>query len=401
MNGDLERQRSGARDESWIGEYLADLEKRNLFRETRVSGLAGGKWLVDGRTLLNFGSNDYLDLATNPSVKASAISHIEKFGCGSGSSRLVSGTFECHVELERRIASLVGAEACIVFSSGHAANTGTIGSIVGRGDVVLVDRLSHASILDGVIQSRADMCRFEHNNPADLEKRLQKVSPTSSKLIVTESVFSMDGDVAPLREIAEVAGRCGAMLMIDEAHATGVFGPGGGGIAVREGIGSDVNIHMGTLSKALGSQGGFVCGSAAVRSLLVNRARSFVYSTALSPAAVGAALGAIEWLAGNPGSGVDLLTRAGEFRRRLKNGGLDTGNSASQIVPVIVGSEAAALALSERLRTEGIFVPAIRPPTVPAGTARLRFSVTLAHTEADLSYAADVVVRCAKNAGVR
>jgi 7-keto-8-aminopelargonate synthetase-like enzyme len=243
------------------------------------------------------------------------------------------------------------------------------------------------------------MHRFEHNNPDDLDARLKRTPLSRCRLVVTESVFSMDGDVAPVREIAAVARRHDAVLMVDEAHATGIFGPRGAGVVALEGAEQDVHIRMGTLSKALGSQGGFVCGSVPLRDLLVNRARSFVYSTGLPPPAVGAALASLDWIDANPGAGVELLTRAGVFRKRLVEAGINTGNSGSQIVPVIVGDEVRAMSMSERLLKDGFLVPAVRPPTVPAGTARLRFSVTLAHSSSDLERTAEAVIRCARDGG--
>jgi 8-amino-7-oxononanoate synthase len=355
---------------------------------------------IGDRNCLNFSSNDYLNLSNDPDVKAVANRFLNEFGCGAGASRLVTGTLSCHTKLEERLASLKGYPAALVFGSGYLANLGTIPALVESHDFVFADRLAHASILDGVILSRAKLHRFNHNDASHLEQLLAKAPSSGRRLVVTESVFSMDGDLAPLKDIASVAERYDAMLMVDEAHATGVFGPGGGGLVRELKLESLVNVSMATLSKALGSYGGVVACSATMRESLINLARAFIYSTALPPAAVGAALGALDVMEAKPGLGADLLDRATLFRNQLRSANLNVGSSASQIIPVIVGDSGKALALSQRLRNEGIIAVAIRPPTVPRGTARLRFSVTLAHSNEDLKMAADTVIQSARCEGV-
>lgn len=386
--------------EAWIGEVLADLRAQHLERRTRTWPESGGKIRMQDRTLLNFSSNDYLDLAHHPLVIEFAEKMLRRFGAGSAASRLVTGTLPAHEELEERLAAFKGYPAALVFGSGWLANAAIVPALAGRGDTVFADKLSHASLLDAAILSRARLVRFLHNDAAHLDELLGKQGGAGRCLVVTESVFSMDGDLAPLPAIAEAAARHGAMLMVDEAHATGVFGPKGSGLIRHHQLEGSVNASMGTLSKAFGGYGGFVACSPSLRELLVNRSRAFIYTTAPAPAAVGAALGALDVVERNPDLGPELLRRAARFRERLNAAGLNTLKSASQIVPVMVGNNAKALSFSQRLHEAGILALAIRPPTVPQGTARLRLSVTLAHTDEDLERAAGSIAAAAKAEGL-
>ncbi len=279
-----------------------------------------------------------------------------------------------------------------MFGSGYMTNAGTIPSLVERGDEVFADRLVHASIIDAIVLSRAKLVRFHHNDAEHLEILLRTRAPVRRRLVVTESVFSMDGDLAPLAEIAAVATRNGAMLMVDEAHGTGMFGPHGSGRVSSLGLQQAVNVSMGTLSKAIGSHGGFVACSPQLRNLLLHRARSFIYTTALPPASVAAALATMSILEEQPDLGKSLLERADLLRKLLQEGGLDTGMSQSQIIPVMIGDPRRVMVISEELSERGIVAVAIRPPTVPRGSARLRMSVTLAHTMADIRRAAETVI---------
>ncbi|MFH0953511.1 MAG: 8-amino-7-oxononanoate synthase [Verrucomicrobiota bacterium] len=386
--------------ENWISEVLAGLREKGLERKLQVYPESGGRVRLGDRTYLNFSSNDYLDLTHHPRVLAAAEDAVRRFGAGSGASRLVTGTLPIHEELEQRLAGFKGYPAALVFGSGYLANTGTISSLVGRGDAVFADKLCHASILDAITLSRAKLIRFQHNDPQHLEELLRKRQAAGRRLVVTESVFSMDGDLAPLPELCALAEKHDAMIMVDEAHATGVFGPRGSGLLREHHLESAVNVSMGTLSKAMGGYGGFVACSTALRDLLVNRARGLIYTTALPPAAAGAALGALDVLGQETDLGERLLLRAAFFRKHLAAAGLDTMQSASQIIPLLVGNNAKTLALSQRLREQGLLAAAIRPPTVPAGTARLRLSVTLAHTEGDLKAAADTIAASARAEGL-
>lgn len=387
-------------DESWMEEELDALGAQGLERRLQVMPESGGVIMLKGRRFLNFSSNDYLGLVHAPRVLEAAEEALHRFGAGATASRLVVGTLSCHAQLEERLAQLKGYASAIVFGSGYLTSVGTVSALVGRDDRVLADRLAHASLLDGAILSRATIQRFQHNDPDHLKRLLCRKHAGGRDLIVTESVFSMDGDVAPLRDIARVAREHGAMLLVDEAHATGVWGPGGAGLIGQWHLQQDVTVAMGTLSKSLGSYGGFIAGSETLKRWLVNRARSFIFSTGLPPACVGASLGALDILAQNPGLGAELLDRAEKFRRRLQAAGFNTGDSVSQIVPVIVGDNQKTLALARRLRDHGILAVAIRPPTVPVGTARLRLSVTLAHTPAELEHAADVLALAASEEGL-
>lgn len=386
--------------EAWIAAELDRAESQRARRALTVFESAGAHIALGGRTLLNFSSNDYLGLARHPDVVAGAAEALRRFGAGATASRLVCGTLRCHADLESELALFKGYPAALAFSSGYAANVGAISAVVGRNDIVFADKLAHASLVDGAVLSRAKVRRFRHNDASHLERLLRDAAQSSRKLVVTESVFSMDGDLAPLAELAEVARRHGAMLLVDEAHAIGVFGEHGEGLVGLHGLQGSIQLLVGTLSKALGAGGGFVACSAAMREWLINKARSFVYSTALTPAAAGAAAAAVRLLRGRNHPGADVLAAAAAFRDRLRAAGLDVGASASQIVPVVIGGNEQALRISERLLADGILVPAIRPPTVPANSARLRFSFTGGHSRQEADIAAERVICAARAEGV-
>lgn len=381
--------------DDWMTAGLADLDARHLRRRLAVRSGAGGFIEARGRRLMNLASNDYLALASHPHVVAEARRALEAYGAGATASQLVCGRLPCHEELDRRLAALKRCPAALTFTSGYAANTGIVPALCGRGDHVFADRRAHASLLDGVRLSGARLHRFRHNDAGHLDSLLRGAPAKGRRLVVTESVFSMDGDLAPLADFADLAGVHGAMLLADEAHATGVFGPGGAGRVVELGLQSRIAVSMGTLSKALGSVGGFVAGSESLRDWLANRARSFIYSTGLPPAAAGAALGALDVLEREPGLGAGLLARAAAFRAMLRAAGLEVGSGASPVIPIHAGTPERALDLAARLEAAGILAIAIRPPTVPAGTARLRLSVTLAHAPEDLASAAEAIVAAA------
>jgi 8-amino-7-oxononanoate synthase len=386
--------------EHWIAEELGKLQRAHLVRHLSPLPSGGGRLRIDGRDLINFSSNDYLDFLGRPELKAAAREATERRGTGTGSSQLVTGHLDIHQQLETRLATEKGAESALVFGSGFLTNLGVIAATVGRGDTVLADRLVHASIIDAIRLSGATLARFKHNDMQDLADQLRTRPPKGRVLIVSESVFSMDGDLAPLTELVALAGEHGAMVMIDEAHATGVFGPNGSGLLRQHGLSHAVNLAMCTFSKALGGYGGAVTCSATMREWLVNTSRALIYTTALPPGVCASALAALDLLDQEPHLGEELLRRAALFRRLLHDREFSTGNSASQIIPVVIGENDAAIELSQRLRAEGFLVTAIRPPTVPAGTARLRFSITLAHHDDDLERAADALHRCGRSLGV-
>lgn len=366
----------------WIEEALAALERQGLERKLRArEGASSPRTVLDGRPLLHFGSNDYLALASDPRVVAAAVGAVEQMGWGTGASPLILGHTQLHQQLQDRLATFEQTEAALVFGSGFAANTGTIAALVGPGDAVFSDQLNHASLWDGCRLSRADVRVYGHADCHELARLLDRAHRARRRLIVTDSLFSMDGDLAPLPELADLAERYEAILLVDEAHATGVFGATGRGVAEHLGVADRIAVRIGTLSKALGGVGGFVAGSRPLVAWLVNRARPYGFSTALPAAAAAAALAALEIVRQEPWRRTTLLERAALLRARLAEQGWDIGPSCSQIIPLVVGDSARALGLSQALIERGLFVPAIRPPTVPEGQARLRISLTFAHSE--------------------
>ena len=367
---------------SWIELELAALQRQGLRRRVITRDTPQGPRLsVDGRTQINFGSNDYLGLAADSRLAAAAIRTIEQEGVGSGASPLVTGHSAAHRRLEARLAEFEGTEAAVVFPSGFAANLGAIAALAGPGDVVFSDAKNHASLWDGARLSRADVRVYPHGDWRRLDLLLARHANCRRRMIVTDSLFSMDGDLAPLVELADVARRRDAMLLIDEAHATGVFGDRGRGVAEHLGIAESPIVRIGTLSKALGCTGGFVAGSRLLIDWLVNRARPYIYSTAGPAAVAAAAVAALDIVAEEPQRRRHLLARAETLRQTLAGQGWSIGRSASQILPLVVGQPERAVELSACLRDRGLFVPAIRPPTVPEGEACLRISLTWGHTE--------------------
>jgi 8-amino-7-oxononanoate synthase len=367
-----------------IRREIEELRAQRRLRTLReVQGPPGRVLTIEGRRVLNLSSNDYLGLADDPRVRRAAAEAIAAHGCGATASRLVCGNLRIHEELEEEIAGWKGTERALVFSSGYAANVGIISALVGPGDVVLSDRLNHASIVDGIRLSGARLLRYRHADPDALAERLRRAEGRR-RLIVTDSVFSMDGDIEPLREIAELAERSGALLMVDEAHAAGIFGPGGAGIAAEVGVSDRVDIAMGTLSKAFGSAGGYVAGRRDLIELLVQRARSFMFSTGPSPAAIGGAREALRIASEEPERRRLVLESAIALRSALHDMNLRVPEGRTPIIPVLLGEEGTALEFSGALFERGILAIAIRPPAVPAGGARLRVSVSAAHTPEDI-----------------
>ncbi|OGP71190.1 MAG: 8-amino-7-oxononanoate synthase [Deltaproteobacteria bacterium RBG_13_60_28] len=385
-----------------LAQELAALEAQALGRRLQVveEVLPGGRVRVAGQVLLNLSSNDYLGLAQEPRLIAAAQAAAARWGVGAGASRLVVGHLALHEAVEAKLAAFKGTEAAVVFSTGYMANLGVIAALMGPGDVICSDRLNHASIMDGIKLSGAALQRYPHRDLNGLEKALQKAPGGKRRLIITDSVFSVDGDLAPLRELVELKERYGVWLMIDEAHATGVLGPGGAGLAQDLGVTDAVDIHMGTLSKALGSLGGYVAGEGRLIDYLHNRARSFIYSTALPPPVLGAIQAALKIVREEPERRAGLLQKSANFRRGLQDAGFDTLGSETQIVPVLVGKNEATLKFSEALRQRGLMAVALRPPTVPPGKARVRFSLSAAHGEEDLARALEIIVKTGKEMGL-
>lgn len=369
----------------WIDRELDELERQELRRRLaiRVSSQSVRLQLFDWQGV-NFGSNDYLALAADPRLAAAVAEAVKHEGWGSGASPLLGGYTQRHRQLSQRIAQFEGTEDALVFGSGFAANVGTIAALVGPGDVVFCDRLNHASIFDGCRLSRADVRVYPHGDCDQLERLLVRAAGARRRLMVTDTLFSMDGDLAPLDRLAELAERHAAILMVDEAHATGVFGTRGRGVAEHLDVEDRTDVRVGTLSKALGSIGGFVAGPRRLIDWLVNRARPYVFSTAMPAAACAATMVALDIVRDEPQRREQLLDRAASLRAALAEQGWDIGPSASQIIPIIVGQADRAVQLSAQLRREGFYVPAIRPPTVPDGQACLRVSLTFGHTEDDI-----------------
>jgi 8-amino-7-oxononanoate synthase len=370
---------------SWITDELAALRRDGLLRELPAPlGIQGPLVQHRGASLVNFASNDYLGLAADPRLVAAAAEACRAEGVGRGAAPLVCGRANAHAELERRLAAFEGAEAALLFPSGFAANAGTIPALVDRGDAIFADAKNHASLIDGCRLARADTHVYPHRDIDELAALLRKHSGARRKLIVTDTLFSMDGDVAPLTEIGALSAEHGAMLLLDEAHATGVFGAQGRGLAeacdLERIVGPDALIRIGTLSKALGAAGGFVVGSRDLIQWLANRARSYVFSTAQPAATSAAALVALDVVTSEPWRRTQLLATAERVRSQLREQGWELGASASQIVPILVGSPARALELAAQLREAGYWVPAIRPPSVPPGESLLRLSLTAGHT---------------------
>ena len=378
------------------------MEDQALRRRLQVveEVLPGGRVRVAGQVLLNLSSNDYLGLAQDPRLLAAAQAAAARWGVGAGASRLVAGHLALHGEVERDLAAFKGTEGAVIFSTGYMANVGVITALLGPGDVVFSDRLNHASIMDGIKLSGAALQRFPHRDMNILEKILQQTPGGKRRLIITDSVFSVDGDLAPLRELVALKERYGARLMIDEAHATGVLGPGGAGLAQALGLTAAVDIHMGTFSKALGSLGGYVAGEQRLIDYLHNRARSFIYSTAMAPPVLGAIQAALKIVREEPERRLRLLQESADFRRGLMTAGFDTLGSETQIVPVLVGKNESTLEFATLLRERGLMAVALRPPTVPPGKARVRFSLSAAHGAKDLAQALESIVETGREMGV-
>lgn len=375
---------------------LKHLAEEGLARSLRPLSQVGGKIAIYGHEILNFSSNDYLDLAGDPRLKAAAKRAVDQYGCGATASRLMAGDLTLHETLETRLARLVRQEAALVLPSGFQANLAAISVLAGPGGTIFSDALNHASIVDGCRLAKAEVHVYRHGDLDRLETLLKQTRVSGRKIIVSDTVFSMDGDLVPVRELRALADRHGAYLLMDEAHALGVFG-GGSGLCAEAGAKPDVTVA--NMTKALGSGGGFVAGSRAFIDLLVNKARSFIFSTGLAPACAGSALEAVNIVESEPDLGAELLRRARLFHERLQHAGFDLADNQSQIIPIVIGDNRTATALSEELLRQGLLVAAVRPPSVPVGTARLRVSITLAHTDEDLARAADTLAHVALETG--
>jgi 8-amino-7-oxononanoate synthase len=388
-----------------IDERLAELERAGLTRRLRlVSGPQGPTVLLDGQPVLLLCSNNYLGLADHPRVREAAAEAAMRWGVGAGASRLISGTMTVHRRLEERLSAFAGRQSCLLFGSGYLANLGVIGALAERGDTVFSDELNHASIVDGCRLSRAEVVIYRH---ADVEHLLWSMrrsggrgSAQGGRLIVTDSVFSMDGDVAPLAEIVELAQASGARLVVDEAHAIGTYGPGGRGVLAQQSLDGEVDAIVGTLGKALGSYGAYVCADEEMVRYLLNKSRSFIFSTAPPPPSIAGALAALELLQERPHRVERLNANARALRRALAREGFAVAEGDMHIVPLVVGDERDTLRLCQETIERGVFAQAIRPPTVAPGTSRLRLAAMASHTATDMRMAAEVLAAAARKLGL-
>jgi glycine C-acetyltransferase/8-amino-7-oxononanoate synthase len=384
-----------------IEQRLQELERLGLDRRLRmVSGPQGPRVLLDGKPVLLLCSNNYLGLADHPRVREAAAEAAMRWGVGAGASRLVSGTMTIHRRLEQRLAAFERSEECVLFGSGYLANAGAIGALAGRGDTVFSDELNHASIVDGCRLSRAEVVVYRHCDMGHLDWLMRRHRGAGRRLIVTDSVFSMDGDVAPLLELVELAREHGARTIVDEAHATGVLGPDGRGAIAQAGLEGEVDIVIGTLGKALGSYGAYACARRETIRYLINTARPLIFSTAPPPPAVAGALAALEILEERPHRVQRLRSNARVLRRALSAEDIPARDVEMHIVPVIVGEERDATSLCEAVLGRGVFAQAIRPPTVAQGTSRLRLAVMASHTAEELREAARVIGAAARELGL-
>ena len=384
-----------------IADRLDELKRLGLHRRMRmVSGPQGPRVVLDGKPVLLLCSNNYLGLADHPRVREAAADAAMRWGVGAGASRLVSGTMTIHRRLEDRLADFKGSDACLLFGSGYLANVGVISALAGAGEVVFSDELNHASIIDGCRLAGADTFVYDHGDVEHLAWGLDRAGEAAS-LIVTDGVFSMDGDVAPLEEIVALAHDHDVRVVVDDAHGMGAIGPGGRGAVADAGLDGEVDIIIGTLGKALGSYGAYVCCDAMMAQYLTNTARPLIFSTALPPPAAAGALAALELLIEHPRRVEKLAANADALRDELERAGFDVGGSTTQIVPLVIGDAGLSMRVCEAALERGVFAQAIRPPTVPQGTSRLRLAVMASHTKDELRQAARVLGKAAATAGLR
>ncbi len=384
----------------FLQEELQNLKEQGLYRMPRVlQGQQEAKAVFDGRDVINLSSNNYLGLTTHPRLKQAAVDAVERYGVGSGAVRTIAGTMDLHLELEQKLAEFKQVDACLVFQSGFTANAGTVSCILGKEDVIVSDQLNHASIIDGCRLSRAQIKVYPH---ADMDGLRQALSEVEGRRIcvVTDGVFSMDGDIAPLPDVVEIAREAGAIVMVDDAHASGVLGTNGRGTVDYYGLHGEVDIQVGTLSKAVGGLGGYVAGPQHLIDYLIQRARPFLFSTSHPPAVIAAASAAVDVLVEEPQIIETLWENTEFFRRGLESLGFDTGASQTPIIPVMVGDEKKTMALADRLFEAGVFAQGIAYPTVPPGKARVRTIITAEHRTEELQYALDIFARVGNELGI-
>jgi 8-amino-7-oxononanoate synthase len=375
-----------------LHESLKKTKKAGLYRALKqIENPQSGIIIYDNKEYINFSSNNYMGLASDERLKNAMINGTKKWGTGSGSSRLVCGNLSCYSELEASLSSFKHREASLVYPTGYMANTGLISSLAGDEDAIIIDRLNHASIIDGARLSKAKLYVYKHCDADSLEATLKKTLKHKCRLVVTDSIFSMDGDAAPLNEITKLCEKYDASLIVDEAHATGIFGEKGCGLMSHLGLSSKAFIDMGTFSKALGSLGGFISSDSLVRDFLINTSRSLIYTTALPPGVIETNIEALKIIAGMDDERKTILDNSKYLKTELEKMGYDTLNTISQIIPVVTGDNKSALSLQKHLEKKGFFAPAIRFPTVPKNAARIRISLTCLHTRDDVNALLDAV----------
>ena len=385
----------------FITEELEKLKEAGLFINIRTIEGPQGAWItVDGKKVLNLCSNNYLGFANDPQLKSSAQKAIETYGVGPAAVRTIAGTTTLHKELERKLALFKGAESTLTFQSGFCANLAVIPAIVGEGDVVFSDELNHASIIDGCRLSKARIIRYEHCNPKDLQSKISEEKDARRMLIITDGVFSMEGDIAPLPEIAEIAKTFGAITMVDDAHGEGVLGLGGRGIADHFNLHGRVDIEVGTLSKAFGVVGGYIAGSKRLADYLAQKGRPFLFSSAVTAADVAACIAAVDILIASDTLVKQLWQNTGLFQEKMKRIGFNLGNTKTPITPLMIGDAKVAKDFSQKLFEEGIFAQAIGYPTVPIGKARIRVMLSAAHSKDDLVWVAECFEKNGKSLGI-
>jgi glycine C-acetyltransferase len=385
----------------YLAAEIAALKEQGIYRTLRqLSGEQGAQATFDGRSVVNLSSNNYLGLTTHPKLRAAALKAIDDFGVGSGAVRTIAGTMDIHMELERRLAEFKRVEAVVVFQSGFTANAGTVSSLLGKEDVIISDELNHASIIDGARLSRATIKVFPHKDVDACRKILQELPAAQRKLLITDGVFSMDGDVAPLPALCALAEEFGCIMMVDDAHASGVFGKNGRGTVDHFDMHGRVDIQVGTLSKAVGALGGYVAGTRALIDFLYHRARPFLFSTSHPPSVAASCIAALDVLRDEPQLIDQLWENTKFFQAGLRRLGFNTGMSESPITPVIVGEGARAMKLSDRLFQEGVFAMGIAFPTVAKDRARVRTIVSATHTREELQFALDVFDKVGRELGI-
>jgi 8-amino-7-oxononanoate synthase len=385
--------------DNYFAQQLASLKDQGLLRDLAIFPDIEEEGPLDKKISLNFSSNDYLGLARDQRLKDAAVTAINRFGSGATASRLLAGNLRITEELETNLARMMGTESALVFGSGFLTNLGVLSAVTEAEDEIYSDWLNHASIIDGIRLSHAHRFRYRHKDLNHLESLLKDSTTRGKRIIVSESLFSMDGDIAPVHGLAELAVRYQALLIIDEAHAVGIFG-GGGGICRTSSVNVHPGIVIGTLSKALGGYGGFVASSRNIRDFLINRARSFIYSTGLPPACIASAQEAVSIVTKNPELGDKLMAKTRRFRKSLEENGFKLPAFESQIIQIPIGSNEKAMQFSRLIINQGIFIRAIRPPTVPPGTARVRLSLNLSMTESALRKAASIMSEAARQTGL-